>query len=220
MSRSLRRGAVAAVLALTVAPFAAACGAGSDSQTLQVQPNSAATSVGNLKVQNAFIITEPNGTGPATVTARIFNNGSSPEQLTGITVEGAAQQVKLTGADGKSGSITIPANGSVTLGGSGNPTAMLSSSQGIVLGNFQSTVFNFSSTGQVTLSPQVTPATHYFQPFGPGVEVTPSTPASGAPSAHPSGSASAPASAKPGTSGKPGTPGESVSPSASETPLR
>ncbi len=216
MSRSLRRGAVAAVLALTVVPFAAACGAGSDSQTLQVKPDSVATSVGNIKVQNAFIITEPNGTGPAAVTARIFNNGSSPEQLTGITVEGAAQQVKLTGTDGKSGSITIPANGSLTLGGSGNPTAILSSSQGVVPGNFQSTVFNFSSTGQVSLAPQVTPATHYFQPFGPGIEVTPSAPASGVPSAHPSGSASA----KPGASGKPGTPGESGVPSASASALR
>ncbi|GAA1900923.1 hypothetical protein [Streptantibioticus ferralitis] len=198
MSRSLRRGAVAAVLALSIAPLAAACGAGSDSQTLQVKPDSVATSVGNINVQNAYIITEPNGTGPATVTARIFNNGTNPEQLTGITVEGAAQQVKLTGSDGKTGPITIPANGSVTLGGSGNPTALLASSQGVVPGNFQSTVLNFSSTGQVSLAPQVTPATHFFQPFGP-VEVTPSTPASGQPSARPSGSASA----KPGTSATP-----------------
>ncbi|MGW7008542.1 hypothetical protein ACWGCW_38640 [Streptomyces sp. NPDC054933] len=218
MSRSLRRGAVAAVLALSLAPLAAACGAGTDSQTLQVRPDSVATSVGNIKVQNAYIITEPNGTGPATVTARIFNNGTNPEQLTGITVEGAAQQVKLTGSDGKTGTITIPANGSVTLGGSGNPTAMLAGSQGIVPGDFQSTVFNFSSTGQVSLAPQVTPATHFFQPFGPGVEVTPSAPSSGQPSAHPSGSASA----KPGTSATPGTRGGAASgtPSASASATR
>ncbi|AEW94846.1 MULTISPECIES: hypothetical protein [Streptomycetaceae] len=197
MSRSLRRGALAAVLALSVVPFAAACGAGDDSQTLQVQPNVVSTSVGDIQIQNANIITEPNGKGPATVTARVFNNSASPQQLTSISVDGVSTPVKLTGPDGKTGPLTVPANGAITLGGAGNPSAVLSDSAGLSQGDFHKTTFSLSSTGQVSLSPLVVPATHYFQTYGASVEATPA----------PGGSASAPAGKPSGSpSGKPGTP--------------
>ncbi len=205
MSRSLRRGALAAVLAVTIAPLAAACGAGSDPQTLEVKPDSVATTVGDVEILNAFIITEPQGaTGPAAITARVFNNGTTAQQLTGISVQGASAPVTLTAANGKTGPLTIPAGGSVTLGGSGNPTAELTNSQGVTAGNFQNTVFAFSRTGQVHIAPSVVPAERYFKTYGPGVQVSPS--ASGAPSANPSGSASPSGlpSASPTTSAKPG----------------
>jgi hypothetical protein len=210
VSRSLRRGALAAVLALSVVPLATACGAGSDAQTLQVQPDVVSTSVGDIQVQDANIITEPNGTGPATVTARVFNNGTQAQQLNSITIDGVSAPVKLTGADGKTGPLTIPANGAISIGGAGNPSALLDNSNGLVHGSFQKTVFTFSSTGQVTLSPAVVPAMHYFQGYGPGIEVTP---APSAPAASPS-KPSVALSASPSATGKPGHPVASPSHSA------
>lgn len=219
MSRSLRRGALAAVLALSVLPFAAACGAGNDAQTLQVKPNAIATSVDDLQIQNANLITEPNGKGPATVTARVFNNGTKAQQLTSITIDGVAAPVKLTSADGKPGPLTIPPGGAITLGGAGNPSAVVSDSTGLVPGNLQKTTFTFSSAGQVALSPIVVPAVHYFQAYGPSVQATPapsgSASASGAPSGSPSG---APSTAPSGSaSAKPGK-GASAKPSGSAKP--
>ncbi|MDI5969512.1 hypothetical protein POF50_009180 [Streptomyces sp. SL13] len=211
MSSSLRRGVLAAVITLSIAPLAAACGVGQDPQSLEVKPDSVATTVGDIEIQNAFIITEPQGSGAAVFTGRVFNNSTSAQQLTSITVQGSAAQAKLTGADGKAGPITIPANGSVALGGKGNPVAELSGSQGLDVGGFQKAVLDFSSTGQVTVDPAVVPAEHYFAPYGPSVEATPSTAA--LPSTLPSGSASAPAGAVSGApsasttakAGKPGT---------------
>lgn len=232
MSRSLRRGALAAVLVVSIAPLAAACGTGSDPQTLEVKPDSVATTVGSVAIQNAFIITEPKGTGPAAVSARVFNNGASAQKLTAIAVEGATSPVRLMGADGKAGPLTIPAGGSVTLGGKGNPSATLADSQGVVDGNFQTTVFRFSGSGDVSISPSVVPAVRYFAAYGPSVVATPSATgtASGAPSTLPSGSTSgSPATggtgkvtgAKAGTTGATGkaaTPGGSKAPVASTTP--
>jgi hypothetical protein len=229
VSSSLRRGALAAVLAVTLVPLAAACGTGDDPQTLEVKPDSVATTVGDVAIQNAYIITEPKGTGPAAVSARVFNNGTSAQQLTAIAVQGASSPVTLTGPDGKSGPLTIPAGGSVTLGGKGNPSATLSSSQGVVVGNLQNTVFRFSSTGDVSIAPSVVPAVSYFSVYGPSVTATPSvgTSASGAPSGSPSGAPSGSASANPSSSAtagkaakttKPAKPGTSKAPVASSSP--
>ncbi|MFB7505704.1 DUF461 domain-containing protein, partial [Streptomyces broussonetiae] len=59
MSSSLRRGALAASAIVFSIASLAACGAGNDSQTLEIKPDNAATKVGNIKVQNALIITQP-----------------------------------------------------------------------------------------------------------------------------------------------------------------
>lgn len=205
MSRSLRRGVLAAVAALTIAPLAAACGTGDHPQTLEVKPDSVATTVGDIQIQNAYIITEPQGSGPATVTAKVFNNSTSAQKLTAIAVHGATAQVTLTAADGTTGPLTIPAQGSITLGGSGNPSAALADSKGIALGNMQSTIFDFSASGQVAVAPSVVPATHYFSAFGPSITATPSGGPSGSPSTGPSGSATplGSASGSPSASGKP-----------------
>ena len=59
MSSSLRRGALAASAIVFSIASLAACGAGGDAQTLEIKPDNAATKVGDLKVQNALIITQP-----------------------------------------------------------------------------------------------------------------------------------------------------------------
>ncbi|WP_338780466.1 DUF461 domain-containing protein [Streptomyces sp. DG1A-41] len=222
MSSSLRRGVLAAAaIAFSVASLAA-CGAGNNAQTLEIKPDNAATSVGNIKIQNAIVITQPDleSTGPAAISATFFNSGSTAETLESITLPGTDKTAELKPAKG--GSLSIPAGGSLILGGKDNATAMLPSSREAVQdGNAQKVTFTFSKTGDVTLRAFVVPAEHYFAEWGPtevpaapGASGSPSgTPADGA-SGSPAGTESPAAGETPGGHASPGTPTDAASASA------
>ncbi|MGW2568716.1 DUF461 domain-containing protein [Streptomyces sp. NPDC001537] len=204
MSSSLRRGALAAAaIAFSIASLAA-CGAGGDAQTLEVKPDNAAAKVGNLKVQNVLIITQPDlqSTGPAAIAATLFNNGDTPQTLDSITLPGTGKTAELKPAKGK-GPLTVPAHGSLVIGGKGNASASLPSSREAVQdGNAQKITFTFSETGAVTLRAFVVPSESYFKKWGPSEVPTglPSTSPSPGTTASPNPSASA---AKPSTSATP-----------------
>ncbi|CAM5607197.1 hypothetical protein GCM10010329_17030 [Streptomyces spiroverticillatus] len=209
MSRSLRRGTLAATaLAFSIVSLAA-CGAGNDAQTLAIKPDNAAISVdnGKIKIQNALVITQPldektkkAGKGDAVVAATVFNNGDKPQTLDAIKLDGSSATVKLTSgkAEGaKTGPITVPAGGSVVIGGKDNASAVVpsgSESESPLLGKAQPVTFSFSETGDVTLKAFVVPSTGHFEGFGP--DKLPATPApTGSPTGSPSGT---PASGAPG----------------------
>ncbi|MFJ8543039.1 DUF461 domain-containing protein [Streptomyces sp. NPDC093586] len=190
MSSSLRRGALAAAaIAFSIASLAA-CGAGHNAQTLQVKPDNAAASVGDIKVQNALVITQPDlkSTGPAVVSATLFNGGSTDQTLESVTVAGKSAELKP--AKGGKG-LTVPAGGSLILGGKDNASAMLPSGREAVQdGNAQKVTFTFSKTGDVNLRAFVVPAESYFSSWGPtdvpatpSASAKPSTGASGEPAA-------------------------------------
>ncbi|MFF8899513.1 DUF461 domain-containing protein [Streptomyces lydicus] len=207
MSRSLRRGVLAAtVLSLSVVSLSA-CAAGNDAQTLQVKPDNAATSVGDIKIQNSNVITQPdvNAKGPAVVAATVYNNGAKDQKLTAIAVDGTGQSAKLTPAGGGSGPITVPAGGSVVLGGKDNASAVLASGRDAVQdGNIQSLTFTLSSAGKVKVNAYVVPATSYFQGYGPTQLPQPSGSATPSGSAKPSESGKPSGTASPSATGKPG----------------
>ncbi|MFJ8020762.1 DUF461 domain-containing protein [Streptomyces sp. NPDC096311] len=214
MSSSLRRGALAAAaIAFSIASLAA-CGAGNNAQTLEVKPDNAATSVGDIKIQNALVITQPDTTskGPAVVSATVFNNGRTPQTLDSVKIggDGVAQ---ITPAKG-GGKLTIPAGGHVTLGGEGNASAALSNPGAAVKdGNAQPITFTFSKTGDVKLRAFVVPAESYFTKWGP-------TTIPAAPGATATGSATSSKSPKASTSPSEsvsGTPGDAASASATAT---
>ncbi|MER5443958.1 DUF461 domain-containing protein [Streptomyces sp. NPDC002790] len=211
MSSSLRRGSLAAAaIAFSIASLAA-CGAGNNAQTLEVKPDNAETSVGDIKIQNATVITQPDlkSKGPAVVTGMLFNNGSSAQTLDAITVDGVGKTAKLSGAKGGS-KITVPAGGSVVLGGEGNASAELPNSRTAVLdGNAQPITFSFSKAGDVKLKAFVVPAENYFKKWGPS-----EVPAAPGASANPSTSAST--SATPGDEASAST-GASTSATTSES---
>ncbi|MEU4166644.1 DUF461 domain-containing protein [Streptomyces sp. NPDC026665] len=206
MSSSLRRGSLAAaVIAFSIASLAA-CGAGTDAQTNEIKPDNAATSVGVIKVQNALVITQPDvkATGPAVVSATLYNNGTTAQTVDSINVAGEGT-AEIKAADGKS-KLTVPAGGSVVLGGKGNASAVLSSpSETVLNGSVQKVTFAFSETGDVSLSAFVVPAESYFSGWGPSD--IPSAPAtSSAPAASPSESASgSPSSSASASEGAAGT---------------
>lgn len=213
MVRSFRRGAVAAVLALTLAPLAAACAAGNDAATLEVEPDSASASAGPVKVQNAFVLTQDSG--PATVTARLFNNGSSAETLQSVQLAGGVSAT-LAGSGGAQG-VTVPAHGSVLLGGKGNPAATVDTgSEALRDGDVQNAVFTFSDAGPVTVLANVLPATGFYQPYGPS-----STPTTQAPTSTPTSTPSGKPNSKPGSTPKSpagSTPTSTPTGSATPTP--
>ncbi|WND36787.1 DUF461 domain-containing protein [Streptomyces sp. BB1-1-1] len=195
MSSSLRRGALAAAaIAFSIASLAA-CGAGHNAQSLEIKPDNAATTVGDIQIQNAIVITQPDleSTGPAVVSATLFNNGRSDQKLESITVAGTGKSAELKPAEGEkggNGGLTVPAGGSLILGGEGNASAVLPSSrEAIQDGNAQEITFTFSKTGEVSLRAFVVPAERYFSEWGPsdvpaapGASAKPSRETSGEPS--------------------------------------
>ncbi|MGW5655870.1 DUF461 domain-containing protein [Streptomyces humi] len=199
MSSSLRRGALAAsALAFSVASLAA-CGAGNNSQTLEIKPDNAATSVGDIKVQNATVITQPDltSTGPAVVSATIFNTGTEPQTLQSIVVAGTNKTAELHAT--KSQPLTIPGGGRLILGGKDNASAVLPSSREAVKdGNAQKITFTFSKTGDVSLRAFVVPAESYFTGWGPSSVPSASASASASASGSPAAGSKASESAKPG----------------------
>jgi copper(I)-binding protein len=197
VSRSLRRGALAAALALSLAPLAA-CAAGNDAQTLQVKPDNAATTVGPIEIQNAVVLTKSGGKGPVSVSARVFNNGSGNQSLQSVTV--GSKQAQISAQDGGQ-TITVPAHGSVLLGGKGNPSVTVpDTSLALRDGDYQDVTFTFSRTGEVTVRAYVEPARGYYASYGPSESGSPSASASTSPSATTSSSSKAPGSASASTS--------------------
>ncbi|GAA1534480.1 hypothetical protein GCM10009730_49700 [Streptomyces albidochromogenes] len=202
MSRSLRRGALAATAIVFSIASLAACGAGNDAQTLGVRPDNAATTVDDVKIQNATIVTQPklDAEGPAVVTGMIFNNGSKAETLQAVTLPGTSAKVKLKPAKG-SGPLTVPAGGSLLLGGEGNASAVIENGREAAKdGDAQPLRFELSETGTVELRAFVVPATHYFKDVGPTElpqqpSQTPSGSATATPSGTPTGSATGEAGA-------------------------
>ncbi|GAA2489096.1 lipoprotein [Streptomyces thermolineatus] len=184
MSRSLRRGALAAALALAAAAPLSACAAGNDAETLQVKPDNAATTVGDIKIQNAVVITTDEGAGPTAVSANVFNDGTKDQTIESITVDGAGAPVELSPAGG-GGKVVVPAGGSLVLGGKGNASATLAKDSGVTTGDYQKVVFRFSDEGEVAIEAHVVSPHGTYASFGPSSEASAPS-GSSSPSAKPS----------------------------------
>ena len=219
MSRSLRRGVLAASALVFSLASLTACGAGNNAQTLGVKPDSAATSVDVITIQNATVVTQPeaDAAGPAVVTGTFFNNGKTAQTLDSVKLPGTSATVKLAPAKG-SGPVTVPAGGSVQLGGAGNASAVIEQGREAAKnGDAQQVVFTFSETGEVGLRAFVYPSNSYFKGVGPSS--LPSAPAK-SPSASVSASSSGSATGKPSGngSGAAGSPDDAVKSSDTAKP--
>ncbi|MFD5403746.1 copper chaperone PCu(A)C [Streptomyces griseorubiginosus] len=205
MSSSLRRGALAAAsLAFSIVTLSA-CAAGTDAQTLEVKPDNAETSVGAIKLQNIVVITQASTQasgetkGPAAISGTVFNTGATAQTLDSVTIPGGGSaEIKPAKGNGK---VTVPAHGSVVLGGKGNASAAVADlGESVKDGNAQKVTFTFSTTGDVSLKAFVVPADSYYAKWGPSAAPSaPATPAKPKPSgsATPSGAATPSGSATP-----------------------
>lgn len=218
MSSSLRRGALAAsAIAFSIASLAA-CGAGNNSQTLQIVPDNAATSVGDIKIQNALVITQADreAAGPAAVSATVFNSSDRAQTLESITLDGA-QQVTLTPATGK-GPLSIPAGGSVVIGGKGNASAVLQNAESLTDGDAHKVTFAFSQTGDVSLRAFIVPAEGFYASWGPSGSPAASTSPSASATGEAAGEGEAGETGEPGDEGTTGAPEGSASDGATGSP--
>ncbi|MBD0840365.1 DUF461 domain-containing protein [Streptomyces sp. TRM68416] len=213
MSSSLRRGALAAAaIAFSIASLAA-CGAGNNAQTLEIKPDNAATAVGDIKIQNAIVVTQPDleSTGPAVIAATLFNDGTTAQKLESITVDGSGK-ADLKPAKGQS--LTIPAGGSLVLGGENNASAVLDSGrEAIKDGDAQKITFTFSKTGEVSLRAFVVPAESYFKDWGPAEVPAAPGEETASPTTEPTGEATEEGAEGDGSTA---TPADSASASATE----
>jgi len=204
VSRSLRRGAIAALVLAITTPLSA-CAATSDAETLQVKPDNAATSIGNdLKLNNILLITQPGGvaaeteTRPAAVSVNISNTGAKAETLTGVAV-GDAGAAEFTGPNGdRVNSITVPAGGSVLIGGPGQPTLQVPDAK-VEEGGFSKVTFAFDSAGSVDTEASVVTGSGLYASFAPTTPAAPSAAPSVSPSVTPGATAEASGSAASGT---------------------
>ncbi|UPT42796.1 DUF461 domain-containing protein [Streptomyces sp. WAC00303] len=202
MSRSLRHGALAATATVFSIVSLSACAAGNNAETLKIRPDNPATSVGDIKIQNVNVLTQPEGgaDGPAVVAATLFNDGTEREVLEAVTLPGSGVEVRLRAAEGN-GPIVVPAGGQVIIGGKGNAAAVIENSgEAARNGDVQQVVFKLSKTGDVGLGASVFPAEGFFKDFGPSPKAEAPAPK---PSPTPSGSATGDASGDGETPGAP-----------------
>ncbi|MFJ9607822.1 DUF461 domain-containing protein [Kitasatospora sp. NPDC101176] len=169
MSRSLRRGSIAAIAAIAIASLSS-CAAGNSPDTLQIKPDNAAATLGtDLRLNNIVVVTgdESSGehTGPANVTVNIANTGLVPAELQSITV-GTATASFADAAGAPLTGIVIPANGAVAIGGDGNPSAKVASVT-VQVGGFVNTTFTFKDGQKVDTLAGVSPNKGLYKGFGP-----------------------------------------------------
>lgn len=237
MSRSIRRGAVAATLVLALAPLAAACSSGTDAATTQLKPDSANTQLGTLKVQNLSLVTGDAGTGLVSLGGAIVNEGDKPETLTQVMLAGATGPAELKSKEG-AGSITVPAGGAVYLTGEkdGPAVTFKNVAADVTPGRYVDVTLRFSTVGETKLGVAVHPPEGYYKglkptapkPAAPSAPATPpatATPAGSAPAAPPASGApsGAPATGQPNgapASGAPAGTGTPNNPPAGNTSSR
>ncbi|MFI6980643.1 hypothetical protein ACIBSV_18905 [Embleya sp. NPDC050154] len=181
MSRSLRRGALAATVAV-VLPLAAGCASGNDAETNKIKPDTANTAFGALKIQNVQLVTSDPGKDLVALGGALFNEGTTPETITKVTVDGAGQAL--------GGPLTIPAGGSLYL--VDRPQGMAAESpQGktylgplvfpnaakVQAGSWRKVTFAFGTAGETSLDVSVHGPSGYFAQLKPTPAFTPPPPA-------------------------------------------
>ncbi|MGW2252177.1 DUF461 domain-containing protein [Kitasatospora sp. NPDC001660] len=179
MSRSLRRGSIAALAVLAIASLSS-CAAGNQPDTLQIKPDSAAATLGtNVRLNNIVVVTgtdtSGDSTGPANVTVNISNTGADPVELQSITVGNGATATFADPAGAPLTSIVVPAGSAVLLGGAGNPSAKVAS-VGVTVGGVVPTSFAFKDGQKVDVQAGVSPDKGLFKGYGPTAAPT-ATPA-------------------------------------------
>jgi uncharacterized Zn-binding protein involved in type VI secretion len=167
VSRSLRRGAVAALIIAT-APILSACAAGDTAASLKVKPDSAATSITNgasaLKLNGITVITRPDGVAPASVNVNIANDGSAADTLTGVTVNGVPAVL--------SGDMTIQPLDSLRLGTPGQPSAVVQTLDASP-GQNTTVAFTFATAGSVQVLALINPGVGQYAAYAPTPSPTP-----------------------------------------------
>ncbi|MYS79888.1 hypothetical protein [Embleya scabrispora] len=209
MSRSLRRGALAATIAV-VLPLAAGCASGKDAETNEIKPDTASTAFGSLKIQNVQLVTGDPGKHLVALGGALFNEGTKPETITKVTVDGAGQAL--------GGPLTIPAGGAVymvnppkdvapdsPLGKTFLGPLVFPDAAKVEAGSFRRVTFAFGTAGETSLDVSVHSPTSYYAQLKPTPAFTPPPPAPPTSAAPVTGAATVPPANSTGNATTPAT---------------
>lgn len=155
--KSTRIALVIAAFAGTAA-FATGCAAGGGAATLQIQPNFAAGSTGDIQALNMVVVVDP-ATGDAQVTGTVVNNGDQPTTLSGVTVNGKSVSVS-------SGGLAVPAHSALNLAAPNGSKIVLTDS-GSTAGHDSPVALTFAGGASISVAASTAANTGIYQQFQP-----------------------------------------------------
>lgn len=162
---------------LSVLLCTAGCGAGFNSASLEVKPDSGSAQLGSLRINNVWVVVDP-ATGNAEVIGAVANTGRSPEQLVSVAAAGKPATVHpaahapnaLPLPEGSvqvvGNTVTIAANSSVSFGQPGRPELEIPGAA-FLPGRFTSVDLGFANAGHASVSTLIMPNTGLFENYDP-----------------------------------------------------
>jgi len=162
------KGLMIGALALLISAVAG-CEAGNDAPTLEFHPAAAGAygTADDISISNAFVLGAPiGGTVPAGSSASLFlslfNNGTGNDELTGITAQGWASSVQLTG-----GTVSVPSQSLVKLSGPAPQLVLSDLAKPLTGGEAIPVTLTFAHAGSVTLDVPVEAQSFYYSSYSP-----------------------------------------------------
>ena len=154
--KSTRIALVIAAAAGTAA-VATGCAAGDGAATLQIQPNFAAGSSGDVQALNMVVVVDPT-TGAAQVTGTVVNNGDQPATLSGVTVDGKSVSV--------GGGLAVGPHAALNLAAPSGPKMVLTNS-GSTPGRNSPVALSFDGGATISVAASTEANTGIYQQFQP-----------------------------------------------------
>jgi hypothetical protein len=179
-SRRSRAGLAAAAVLAAAVPLLAGCGAGFNATTLNFQLGPGNGQVGNLHVNNVWVILDQAG-GDAQVIGAVANIGGGTDRLTSVQAGDALAVVSgtgpftshaCTGVTVASGAAVIPGDTSVSFGQRGCPALALSAGS-LLPGRATPVTMTFARAGKLTVNALIMPDTGLFAEYNLNGEPTP-----------------------------------------------
>lgn len=116
--RRLGKAGALLLIAAVLVPALAGCFNGQRAtttvQATQDSNNGTQARLGGLRVENATLVSGPDGTSTATLIMSLFNDGREPDTLVGVTING--QPAILNGAAVTEGVVQLPIGAGITFG--------------------------------------------------------------------------------------------------------
>jgi len=116
--RRFRRAAALLLAGAVLVPVLAGCFNGPRAtttvQATQDSNNGTQAKIGGLRVENATLVSGPEGTTTATLIMSLFNDGREPDTLVGVQING--QPATIDGAAASAGSVELPRGAAITFG--------------------------------------------------------------------------------------------------------
>ena len=154
------RAAVLAVCLVAVLPVSG-CYQGFDNtvNSQSATGNGTDFEVGDLKVLDATLVADEAGTGIASLSVTITNDGEVDESLQSVTAQ-------LGGPGAVTGTLDVPSGTSLRLGAPGDPSIIFTGMQARA-GQWETLTFTFSSSGSASRSVTVVAPTGYYAEYAP-----------------------------------------------------